>query len=161
MYGADTNPSPGGKRSIFSVNLSRTSPGMDAGDNWHKSKAIRVLRGAPKDKKYIAKRDPNSRSAQIEPEEGYRYDGIYKVGAEIRIRFPEAQLQIVKYWPKTRPDGNTVYQFEMRRDDPSPAPWTDEGKAAMQNMRMLFTNEHIMKTYYERKANGENVPFVI
>lgn len=43
----------------------------------------------------------------------YRYDGIYKV---------------VKYYPATGKSGFCVWRYLLRRDDPSPAPWTKEGK---------------------------------
>lgn len=42
-----------------------------------------------------------------------RYDGIYKV---------------VKYFPTVGKVGFIVWKFLMRRDDPVPAPWTEEGK---------------------------------
>ncbi|XP_029037655.2 E3 ubiquitin-protein ligase UHRF1-like [Osmia bicornis bicornis] len=47
------------------------------------------------------------------PEEGNRYDGIYKV---------------VKYYPDTGKSGFRVWRYLLRRDDPAPAPWTKEGK---------------------------------
>lgn len=43
----------------------------------------------------------------------YRYDGIYKV---------------VKYYPEKGISGFTVWRFVLRRDDPTPAPWTTKGK---------------------------------
>ena len=42
-----------------------------------------------------------------------RYDGIYKV---------------VKYYPKTGESGFIVWKFELRRDDPNPAPWENNAK---------------------------------
>ena len=42
-----------------------------------------------------------------------RYDGIYKV---------------VKYWPEKGKSNFIVWRFLLRRDDPAPAPWTEEGK---------------------------------
>ncbi|XP_076763687.1 ubiquitin-like with PHD and ring finger domains 1 [Xylocopa sonorina] len=48
------------------------------------------------------------------PQEGNRYDGIYKV---------------VKYYPDTGKSGFRVWRYLLRRDDPAPAPWTKEGKA--------------------------------
>ena len=47
------------------------------------------------------------------PEEGNRYDGIYKV---------------VRYWPSKGKSGFVVWRYELRRDDPCPAPWTEEGE---------------------------------
>ncbi|CAD1479244.1 unnamed protein product, partial [Heterotrigona itama] len=48
------------------------------------------------------------------PQEGNRYDGIYKV---------------VKYYPDIGESGFRIWKFLLRRDDPIPAPWTKEGKA--------------------------------
>ena len=42
-----------------------------------------------------------------------RYDGLYKV---------------VKYWPEKGKAGFIVWRYLLRRDDPAPAPWTEEGK---------------------------------
>ncbi len=55
---------------------------------------------------------------RFNPEEGYRYDGIYK---------------LVSYWPELIPTRAgapvRVWKFRLRRDDPAPAPWTEEGAA--------------------------------
>ncbi|CAH1759505.1 12583_t:CDS:2 [Entrophospora sp. SA101] len=75
--------------------------GAEAKD-WTKSKPIRVCRT---DK--LKKHNP-----QYAPDEGVRYDGIYKV---------------VKYWPEKGTSGFIVWRFFMRRDDTEPAPWTPEG----------------------------------
>ncbi|KAF9432920.1 E3 ubiquitin-protein ligase uhrf1, partial [Entomortierella beljakovae] len=72
--------------------------------NWKKSRGIRVVRSS-KLKKH---------NAEFAPEAGNRYDGIYK---------------IVKYWPEKGESGYDVWRYLMRRDDPEPAPWTQEGKA--------------------------------
>lgn len=76
--------------------------GGDAGDKWRKGKPIRVVRGY-KGKKH----------SKFAPEEGCRYDGIYKV---------------VKYWPEKGRAGFLVWRYLLRRDDEAPAPWTKEGK---------------------------------
>ncbi len=41
--------------------------------------------------------------SEYAPEEGNRYDGIYKV---------------VKYWPHSGQEGLVVWKYLMRRDDP-------------------------------------------
>jgi len=41
------------------------------------------------------------------------YDGLYKV---------------VKYYPETGTSGFIVWRFVLKRDDPTPAPWTAEGE---------------------------------
>jgi E3 ubiquitin-protein ligase UHRF1 len=74
---------------------------------------IRVIRGYDKKAKQKKNKSPNHTANPVEPGEGYRYDGIYK---------------ITRYWSKQREDNNMVFQFELRRDDLEPAPWTDEGK---------------------------------
>ena len=76
--------------------------GGDAGENWKKGKPIRVVRGY-KGRKH----------SKYAPEEGCRYDGIYKC---------------VKYWPENGQSGFLVWRYLFRRDDPAPAPWTEEGK---------------------------------
>ncbi|XP_043250164.1 E3 ubiquitin-protein ligase UHRF1-like isoform X2 [Colletes gigas] len=55
-----------------------------------------------------------AKHSKYAPEEGNRYDGIYKV---------------VKYYPDTGKSGFRVWRYLLRRDDPAPAPWTKEGKA--------------------------------
>ncbi|XP_054008845.1 E3 ubiquitin-protein ligase UHRF1-like [Hylaeus anthracinus] len=54
-----------------------------------------------------------AKHSKYAPEEGNRYDGIYKV---------------VKYYPDTGKSGFRVWRYLLRRDDPAPAPWTKEGK---------------------------------
>ena len=43
----------------------------------------------------------------------YSYDGIYKV---------------VKYFPQKGHSGYMIWRYLLKRDDPTPAPWTPEGK---------------------------------
>jgi len=76
--------------------------GADAKEDWQKGKPIRVLRGYKGAKHSI-----------YAPKEGCRYDGIYK---------------LVKYWKEKGKSGFYVWRYELKRDDPAPAPWTDEGK---------------------------------
>lgn len=70
--------------------------------NWQKGKPVRVLRSS-KGKKH----------SEFSPDEGIRYDGIYKV---------------VKYWPEKGKAGFNVWRYLLRRDDPTHAPWTKAGK---------------------------------
>lgn len=72
--------------------------------DWKEGKPVRVVRSYKENSEYA-------------PEEGFRYDGLYK---------------IVKYFPKTGKSGFKVWQFLLRRDDPTPAPWTKEGKKHIQ-----------------------------
>ena len=39
---------------------------------------------------------------------------------------------MVKYWPAKGKSGFIVWRFMLRRDDPSPAPWTEEGQQRME-----------------------------
>jgi E3 ubiquitin-protein ligase UHRF1 len=51
--------------------------------------------------------------SEYAPEIGNGYDGIYKV---------------VEYYPEKGKSGFIVWQYGLRHDDDSPAPWTPEGK---------------------------------
>jgi len=75
--------------------------------DWKKGKPIRVVRGYK-----------GAKHSKYAPAEGNRYDGIYKV---------------VKYWPEKGKAGFIVWRYLIRRDDPTPAPWTDEGKKLMED----------------------------
>uniref|UniRef100_A0A4W4FEB1 E3 ubiquitin-protein ligase UHRF n=1 Tax=Electrophorus electricus TaxID=8005 RepID=A0A4W4FEB1_ELEEL len=69
--------------------------------NWRAGKPVRVIRSSK-----------GRRISKYAPEEGNRYDGIYKV---------------VKYWPEIGKCGFLVWRYLLRRDDVEPAPWTAEG----------------------------------
>jgi E3 ubiquitin-protein ligase UHRF1 len=69
---------------------------------WKEGKPVRVVRN-----------HKGRKTSDYAPEEGNRYDGIYKV---------------VKYWPEKNASGFIVWKYLLRRDDTSPAPWTSEGK---------------------------------
>jgi len=71
-------------------------------EDWTKGKPIRVVRGYK-----------GAKHSKFAPEIGNRYDGIYKV---------------VKYWPEKGKSGFRVWRYLIRRDDPTPAPWTEKGK---------------------------------
>ncbi|XP_058473165.1 E3 ubiquitin-protein ligase UHRF2-like [Solea solea] len=70
--------------------------------NWRAGKPVRVVRSSK-----------GRRISKYAPEEGNRYDGIYKV---------------VKYWPEIGKCGYLVWRYLLRRDDVEPAPWTPEGQ---------------------------------
>jgi len=70
--------------------------------DWKKGKPIRVLRSY----KF-------AKHSEFAPDEGVRYDGIYKV---------------IKYWPEKGQSGFIVWRYRLRRDDKNPAPWTEAGK---------------------------------
>ncbi|KAJ3082475.1 E3 ubiquitin-protein ligase uhrf1 [Quaeritorhiza haematococci] len=71
--------------------------------DWRKSLPIRVIRGE----------GANKHGGTYGPQIGYRYDGLYKVE---------------KYWTEPGQSKFLVWRYLFRRDDPEPAPWTDEGK---------------------------------
>ncbi|OAD78800.1 hypothetical protein PHYBLDRAFT_140855 [Phycomyces blakesleeanus NRRL 1555(-)] len=87
-----------------------TITGGDSGDAWKDSAPIRVVRG------YNLSKNAQ-KSGRLErsygPSQGYRYDGIYK---------------ITRYWSEIGYTGHKVWRFHLKRDDPSPAPWTVEDK---------------------------------
>ncbi|KAF8449567.1 hypothetical protein BGX38DRAFT_1187816 [Terfezia claveryi] len=43
--------------------------------------------------------------------------------------------KLVRYWPKGK-DGFITYQYQFRRDDPAPAPWTEEGEARVEELSL-------------------------
>ncbi|CAG8549742.1 8376_t:CDS:2, partial [Ambispora gerdemannii] len=100
--------------------------------DWRKSLQIRVVRGE-KLKKH------NSKYA---PEQGYRYDGIYK---------------LVKYWKEKGRSGFYVWRYLMRRDDDEPAPWTKEGKALIEKLSLeIYVPEEIQKKKTKRQREDDN-----
>ncbi|KAJ2273642.1 hypothetical protein GGH14_004327 [Coemansia sp. RSA 370] len=78
-------------------------------NDWKQSSPIRVCRSYK-----AAKKHP-----EYAPAEGVRYDGLYR---------------IVRYWKEKGVSGFYVWRYLFRRDDPEPAPWTDEGKAFIEKM---------------------------
>uniref|UniRef100_A0A8C5DQ69 E3 ubiquitin-protein ligase UHRF n=1 Tax=Gouania willdenowi TaxID=441366 RepID=A0A8C5DQ69_GOUWI len=76
--------------------------------NWREGKPVRVVRSSK-----------GRRISKYAPEEGNRYDGIYKV---------------VKYWPEIGKCGYLVWRYLLRRDDLEPAPWTPEGLERIQKL---------------------------
>uniref|UniRef100_A0AAX7TNR3 E3 ubiquitin-protein ligase UHRF n=1 Tax=Astatotilapia calliptera TaxID=8154 RepID=A0AAX7TNR3_ASTCA len=85
--------------------------------NWKAGKPVRVVRSCKgrKHSKYC-------------PEEGNRYDGIYKV---------------VKYWPDKGKSGFLVWRYLLKRDDDEPAPWTREGKERIKKLGLTMQVEII------------------
>ncbi|GFR27408.1 e3 ubiquitin-protein ligase UHRF1 [Trichonephila clavata] len=80
--------------------------------NWRDGKPVRVIRNCKgrKHSKYC-------------PEEGNRYDGIYKV---------------VKYWLQKGKSGYLVWRYLLRRDDPTPAPWTKAGQKRIKELGLTM-----------------------
>merc|ERR1719319_1512520 len=107
-----------------------TDKGGDAGEKWREGKPVRVVR-AHKLKKH----------SSYAPEEGFRYDGIYKVK---------------RYWQDKGESGFKVWRYEFIRDDSSPAPWTEEGKAIIEREGYVC----IMRNPEESSSNtpGSSTP---
>ncbi|XP_071852986.1 E3 ubiquitin-protein ligase UHRF1-like isoform X2 [Apostichopus japonicus] len=81
--------------------------GNEAKD-WRGGKPVRVVRNC-KGRKH----------SKYAPEEGNRYDGIFKV---------------VKYWPERGKSGFLVWRYLLRRDDPEAAPWSRAGKERVKKL---------------------------
>eukprot|EP00058_Branchiostoma_floridae_P015048 XP_002600536.1 hypothetical protein BRAFLDRAFT_205411 [Branchiostoma floridae] len=89
-----------------------TKKGADSKERWQEGKPVRVLRNC-KGRKH----------STYAPEEGNRYDGIYK---------------IVKYWPAKGKSGFLVWRYKLRRDDPEAAPWTKEGQKTAKKLGLTM-----------------------
>ncbi|MEQ2202306.1 E3 ubiquitin-protein ligase uhrf1 [Xenoophorus captivus] len=83
--------------------------------NWRAGKPVRVVRSSK-----------GRRISKYAPEEGNRYDGIYKVSCGV-----------VKYWPEIGKCGYLVWRYLLRRDDLEPAPWTTEGLDRIKKLGLL------------------------
>ncbi|KAJ8260567.1 hypothetical protein COCON_G00162900 [Conger conger] len=92
--------------------------------NWRAGKPVRVVRSSK-----------GRRISKYAPEEGNRYDGIYKV---------------VKYWPEIGKCGFLVWRYLLRRDDLEPAPWTSEGG---ERIKKLGLSVQYPPGYLEAMAN--------
>uniref|UniRef100_A0A8C9U7B6 E3 ubiquitin-protein ligase UHRF n=1 Tax=Scleropages formosus TaxID=113540 RepID=A0A8C9U7B6_SCLFO len=92
--------------------------------NWRAGKPVRVVRSSK-----------GRRISKYAPEEGNRYDGIYKV---------------VKYWPEIGKCGFLVWRYLLRRDDLEPAPWTTEGA---ERIKKLGLSVQYPPGYLEAMAN--------
>ncbi|KAM9306456.1 E3 ubiquitin-protein ligase UHRF2 isoform 2-T2 [Pholidichthys leucotaenia] len=92
--------------------------------NWRAGKPVRVVRSSK-----------GRRISKYAPEEGNRYDGIYKV---------------VKYWPEIGKCGYLVWRYLLRRDDLEPAPWTPEG---LERMKKLGLKVQYPPGYLDAMAN--------
>uniref|UniRef100_A0A665VPR4 E3 ubiquitin-protein ligase UHRF n=1 Tax=Echeneis naucrates TaxID=173247 RepID=A0A665VPR4_ECHNA len=96
--------------------------------NWKEGKPVRVVRSCKgrKHSKYC-------------PEEGNRYDGIYKVA---------------KYWPDKGKSGFLVWRYLLKRDDDEPAPWTRDGK---ERIKKLGLTMQYPAGYQKEKENKNEV----
>uniref|UniRef100_A0A4W5QTD5 E3 ubiquitin-protein ligase UHRF n=1 Tax=Hucho hucho TaxID=62062 RepID=A0A4W5QTD5_9TELE len=88
--------------------------GAEAKD-WKAGKPVRVVRSS-KGRKH----------SKFSPEDGNRYDGIYKV---------------VKYWPEKGKSGFLVWRYLLKRNDDEPAPWTRDGKERIKKLGLTMQVE--------------------
>ncbi|KYN40693.1 E3 ubiquitin-protein ligase UHRF1 [Trachymyrmex septentrionalis] len=100
--------------------------GASAGNNWRNGKPVRVVRNYKLGK-----------FSKYAPKEGNRYDGLYKV---------------VKYYPDTS-NGFLIWKYVLRRDDPTPAPWTKEGKKRIEflGLKMLYPDGYLKQENNTKK----------
>uniref|UniRef100_A0A6Q2YRB5 E3 ubiquitin-protein ligase UHRF n=1 Tax=Esox lucius TaxID=8010 RepID=A0A6Q2YRB5_ESOLU len=99
--------------------------GAEARD-WKAGKPVRVVRSS-KGRKH----------SKFSPEDGNRYDGIYKV---------------VKYWPEKGKSGFLVWRYLLKRNDDEPAPWTRDGK---ERIKKLGLTMQYPEGYLEAQAAKE------
>ncbi|NP_001229385.1 E3 ubiquitin-protein ligase UHRF1 [Apis mellifera] len=87
-----------------------------------------------------------AKHSKYAPEEGNRYDGIYKV---------------VKYYPDTGKSGFRVWRYLLRRDDPAPAPWTNEGKARIEalGLKPMYPDGYLEAMAKNNKTNKKRNVF--
>ncbi|XP_066159240.1 E3 ubiquitin-protein ligase UHRF1-like [Euwallacea fornicatus] len=95
-------------------------------ENWKGGKPVRVVRSYK-----LAKH------SKYAPEDGFRYDGLYKV---------------VKYYPEKGKSGHLVWRYLLRRDDPAPAPWEKGGK----QYDMIYPEGYLQMVEAKRKKEQEN-----
>ncbi|KAK1896909.1 E3 ubiquitin-protein ligase UHRF1 [Dissostichus eleginoides] len=108
--------------------------GADA-KNWKAGKPVRVVRSC-KGRKH----------SKYSPEEGNRYDGIYK---------------IAKYWPAKGKSGFLVWRYLLKRDDEEPAPWTRDGKDRVKKLGLTIqypASETPSKSKRKRKSQSSESP---
>lgn len=99
--------------------------------NWKEGKPVRVVRNAK-----------GAKHSKYCPEEGNRYDGIYK---------------IVKYWPEKGKSGFLVWRYLLRRDDSEPAPWTKDGKDRIKKLGLTMQYPAGYQKEKENKNEAEDV----
>ncbi|XP_011881971.1 PREDICTED: E3 ubiquitin-protein ligase UHRF1-like isoform X2 [Vollenhovia emeryi] len=97
-------------------------------DDWKKGKPVRVVRNYKLKSTYA-------------PADGNRYDGIYKV---------------VRYYP-TKSYGFLMWKYVLRRDDPTPAPWTKKGKARIDflGLKLLYPAGYLDSTESFSQSGGK------
>ena len=64
----------------------------------------------------------------------------------------------MRYWPQKEASGFIVWRYELRRDDPTPAPWTKEGKKRIEEMgyEMIYPEGYLEAQAEKAKLAGKN-----
>ena len=64
---------------------------------------------------------------------------------------------MVKYWPSKGKSGFIVWRYELRRDDPCPAPWTEEGKRKIEEdgLEMIYPPGYLEAQAEKEKEAGK------
>ncbi|GFO08488.1 E3 ubiquitin-protein ligase uhrf1-like [Plakobranchus ocellatus] len=107
-----------------------TKKGAVAKD-WKGGKPVRVVRNCKLRK-----------HSSFAPEEGNRYDGIYKV---------------VTYWPEKGKSGYMVWRYLLRRDDPAPAPWTKAGRQRSEQLGLVMQYpEGYLESQQQKEGEAED-----
>ena len=47
-------------------------------------------------------------------------------------------LKIVKYWPAKGKSGFIVWRYKLKRDDPSPSPWSKAGQKRIKELGLVM-----------------------
>uniref|UniRef100_A0A8C7PCC1 E3 ubiquitin-protein ligase UHRF n=1 Tax=Oncorhynchus mykiss TaxID=8022 RepID=A0A8C7PCC1_ONCMY len=99
--------------------------------DWKAGKPVRVVRSS-KGRKH----------SKFSPEDGNRYDGIYKV---------------VKYWPEKGKSGFLVWRYLLKRNDDESAPWTRDGKERIKKLglTMQYPEGYLEAQAAKEKENKE------
>nr|CAI5859935.1 unnamed protein product [Callosobruchus analis] len=113
------------KALALNCNVPLNKDGAEATD-WQKGKPVRVLRNWKL-----------SKHSKYAPQEGIRYDGIYKV---------------VKYYKEKGLSGFYVWRYLFRRDDPAPAPWEEGGQEYPPNYHEALAVEQEVKQKKDTKS---------
>jgi hypothetical protein len=52
--------------------------------------------------------------------------------------------QVVKYWAEKGKSGFLVWRYLMKRDDPTPAPWTKAGAKRIKELGLAMQVRHLL-----------------
>ncbi|XP_077981473.1 E3 ubiquitin-protein ligase UHRF1-like [Glandiceps talaboti] len=120
----------------LNVNASLDKVKGNEAKDWKNGKPVRVVRNF-KGRKH----------SKYSPEEGNRYDGMYK---------------IVKYWPEKGKSGFLVWRYMLRRDDPNPAPWTNAGKKKIKELglKLEFPDGYLEAQRKKEEQENKDSPAV-